>query len=323
LTVPGEFALHQRTLICWPTRRDLYGEHIGEARRAHAALARTVSGFEPVTMIASPADVDDAQRMCGDGVEVVGIPIDDSWVRDSGPIYAIEDASLVAQDWIFNGWGNKFTPFDDDAKLASRWAVHAGHRSRSIDMVLEGGSITVDGTTLVTTEQCLLNPNRNPHLDRGAIESRLREELGVSDVVWLPHGLSMDDDTDGHVDNVAAFVGQGSLVVQGCSDMTLVDHQQLNSNRTIAERRGLTVREIPVLPVVEWGGRMVQVPYLNFYLVNGGVIVPVCGHVDDDEMLALLAEFVPDREVVGLDIGGVLAYGGGGIHCITQQIPAL
>jgi agmatine deiminase len=294
-----------------------------DAKRAHAALARTISGFEPVTMIAAPHNVDEAQRMCGDSIEVVGIPIDDSWVRDSGPIYAIENDSLVAQDWIFNGWGNKFTPFDDDAKLAGRWAAYAGHVSRSIDMVLEGGSITVDDTTVATTEQCLLTPNRNPHLDRAAIEKRLRVELGVADVVWLPHGLSMDDDTDGHVDNVAIFVAPGVLVVQGCADATLVDHLQLKTNRVIAEQHGLTVREVPVLPVVEWGNRTVQVPYLNLYLVNGGAIVPVCGHPDDDEMLALLAEFIPDREVVGLDVGGVLAYGGGGIHCVTQQIPEL
>lgn len=323
MTVPGEFTPHQRTLICWPTRRDLYGEHMAEAKRAHAALARTISGFEPVTMIAAPADVAEAQRVCGAGIDVVGIPIDDSWVRDSGPIYAFEESRLVAQDWIFNGWGNKFTPFDDDARLASRWAAHAGHAVRSIDMVLEGGSITVDGSTVVTTEQCLLNPNRNPQLDRSAIEARLRDELGVRDVVWLPHGLSMDDDTDGHVDNVASFVAPGVLVVQGCADATLVDREHLQANREIAERHGLVVREIPVLPVVEWGGRTVQVPYLNFYLVNGGVIVPVCGHADDDEMLALIAEFIPDREVVGLDVGGVLAYGGGGIHCVTQQIPAI
>lgn len=296
---------------------------MGEAKRAHAALARTVSGFEPVTVIAAPADVDEARQLCGDALDVVGIPIDDSWVRDSGPIYAIEDATLVAQDWIFNGWGNKFLPFDDDAKLAGRWAAHAGHASRTIDMVLEGGSITLDDTTVVTTEQCLLNPNRNPLLDRAAIGKRLCTELGVSDVVWLAHGLSMDNDTDGHVDNVAAFVAPGVVVMQGCADVSLVDHQQLIDNQRVAQRHGLVVHEIPVLPVVEWAGRTVQVPYLNFYLVNGGVIVPVCGHPDDEEMLALLAEFIPDRDVVGLEVGGILAYGGGGIHCITQQIPAL
>ena len=323
MSVPGEFEAHQRTLICWPTRRELYGQHMAEAKRAHAALARTISGFEPVTMIAAPSDVEEASQACGEAIDVVGIAIDDSWVRDSGPIYAIESQRLVAQDWIFNGWGNKFTPFEDDALLASRWASHAGHEVRTIDMVLEGGSITVDGATVVTTEQCLLNPNRNPHLDRAAIERRLRDELGVRDVVWLPHGLSMDDDTDGHVDNVAAFVAPGVLVVQGCTDTTLVDHKRLVANRATAERHGLAVHEIPVLPVIEWGGRTVQVPYVNFYLVNGGVIVPVCGHPADDEMLALLAEFIPERQVVGLDVGGILAYGGGGIHCVTQQIPAL
>jgi agmatine deiminase len=155
------------------------------------------------------------------------------------------------------------------------------------------------------------------------IEARLCAELGVTEVVWLPHGVSMDDDTDGHVDNVAAFVAPGVLVMQGCSDESLVDRRLMRENHRVAERHGLAVLEVPVLPVVEHAGRTVQVPYLNFYMVNGAVVVPVAGHPADDEMLALLGEYMPDRDVVGLDIGGILAYGGGGIHCITQQVPAI
>jgi agmatine deiminase len=141
--------------------------------------------------------------------------------------------------------------------------------------------------------------------------------------VWLPHGVSMDDDTDGHVDNVAAFVAPNVLVMQGCSDESLVDHRLMRENRVVAEQHGLTILDVPVLPMVEFGGRMVQVPYLNFYVVNGAAIVPVAGHEADDEMLALLGEYMPDRDIVGLDVGGILAYGGGGIHCITQQIPKI
>ncbi|MEY3164427.1 MAG: hypothetical protein RLZZ270_165, partial [Actinomycetota bacterium] len=115
----------------------------------------------------------------------------------------------------------------------------------------------------------------------------------------------------------------GVMVMQGCADRSLVDHERLIENRRVAERFGVTIREIPVLPTITYHGARVQVPYLNFYLVNGGAIVPVCGHPEDDEMLALLADFMPDREVVGLDIGGILAYGGGGIHCVTQQVPAV
>ena len=297
---------------------------MAEAKRAHAALARTISGFEPVTMIAMPGDIDEAQHACGDGIEVVGIPIDDSWVRDSGPIYAIESGQLVAQDWIFNGWGNKFTPFESDAQLAARWAAHAGHHVRAIDMVLEGGSITSDGAGLLaTTEQCLLHPNRNPHLNKAQIEQQLRSEFDLNEVMWLPHGLSMDADTDGHVDNVAIFIAPRTMVFQTCNDKSMSDHLRLEENRKVAESFGVTMHEIPVLPVIEYHGERVQVPYLNFYMINGAVIVPVCGHAADDDMLALIGEYIPDRDIVGLDIGGILAYGGGGIHCITQQIPTV
>jgi len=257
-------------------------------------------------------------------VDVVEIPIDDSWFRDSGPIYVVDGGRRVATNWTFNGWGGKFSPIDADVEVARRWAAHAGHEVRDIDMVLEGGSITSDGERfLATTEQCLLNPNRNPSMSKDAIEAKLVAELGMPEVIWLPHGLSLDEDTDGHVDNVAIFIAPGVMVMQGCADRSLVDHERLIENRRVAERFDVTIREIPVLPTITYHGARVQVPYLNFYLVNGGAIVPVCGHPDDDEMLALLADFMPDREVVGLDIGGILAYGGGGIHCVTQQVPAV
>lgn len=324
MKMPGEFSRHERTVICWPTRKSVYGEHIAEARVAHAALARTISGFEPVTMIASPGDADDVRERCGSTVDVVEIPIDDSWFRDTGPIYVVDGGRRVATDWVFNGWGGKFSPIASDAAVASRWAAHAGHELRSVDMVLEGGSITSDGNRyLATTEQCLLHPNRNPSMSKQQIEDRLVAELGLPEVIWLPHGLSLDDDTDGHVDNVAIFIEPGVMVMQRCADTSMSDHERLSENRRVADRFDVTIREIPVLPTIEYHGEMVQVPYLNFYLVNGGAIVPICGHPDDDEMLALLADYMPDREVVGLDIGGILAYGGGGIHCVTQQVPAV
>lgn len=324
MKMPGEFARHERTVICWPTRTSVYGDHIAEARMAHAALARTISGFEPVTMIVKSGDAEDARQRCGATVDVVEIPIDDSWFRDTGPIYVVDRDRRVATNWIFNGWGAKFSPIDADVAVARRWATYAGHEVREVDMVLEGGSITSDGERyLATTEQCLLNPNRNPSMSKEAIEQRLVAELGLPEVIWLPHGLSLDDDTDGHVDNVAIFIEPGVMVIQGCADRSLIDHERLAQNRRIVERFDVSLREIPVLPMIEYHGRRVQVPYLNFYLVNGGAIVPICGHPDDDEMLALLADFMPDREVVGLDIGGILAYGGGGIHCVTQQIPAI
>jgi agmatine deiminase len=289
LRMPAETAAHERTVMCWPARHELYGDLMPDAERAHAEVATTIARFEPVTMIAAPGSGTAAAEQCGGAVEVVELPLDDSWFRDTGPIYVV-----------------------------------------SVPMVLEGGSIAVDGHgTLVTTEQCLLHPSRNPTMTRTAIEDRLRTELGVTTIVWLPHGLALDDDTDGHVDNVAAFARPGTLVVQGCDDPAEEDWLRCNVNRRSgldaldATGRPLAVVEIPVLPYTEVAGRRVAVPYLNYYVGNGFVVVPVCGHDADADMVASIAEQYPDRDTIALDVGAILAYGGGGIHCITQQVPAV
>ena len=322
--MPAEFARHSRTVICWPARPEIYGSRLPEAQTAHVALANTISGYEPVTMIANPQDLSAARKACAENVDVVALEIDDAWFRDSGPNYVIESGELIATCWTFNGWGEKFVPFDRDATIATRWAAHAGHKTRKIDMVLEGGSLNVDGAgTLITTEQCLLHPNRNPKLSRDQIAERLCLELGQQRVVWLPFGLALDDDTDGHVDNVAAFIGEKIVIMQGCDDKNEADFSRCATNISVAKDAGLTVHEIPVLPYVITDSVRAAVPYLNFYICNDAVIVPVCGHDADSEMLALLGEFIPDRDIIGLEIGEILSRGGGGIHCITQQIPAI
>ena len=324
LRMPAEFAVHERTVMCWPTREGVYEDHMGDARRAHASVARTISGFEPVSMIVNENEAENAAALCGASVEIAVLPIDDSWFRDTGPIYVSDGKRREGTCWQFNGWGEKYLPYDNDAKIAEAWLRSRDESARKVNMVLEGGSITTNGAgTIVTTEQCLLNKNRNPHLSRDEIAARLRSELGHDRIVWLPHGLYLDEGTDGHVDNVAAFASRTVLVMQGCDDTNEPDHQRMAVNRRIAEDAGFTVREIPVLPFAMVGGRRVVVPYANFYIVNGGVIVPVYGHGADDDVIALIAEWFPDREVVGLDVGEVLAYGGGGIHCITQQVPAV
>ena len=322
--MPAEFARHQRTVICWPARPEIYGTRLVEAQTAHAALANTISGYEPVTMITNPADMKTARKACAENVDVVSLEIDDAWFRDSGPNYVVENGELIATCWTFNGWGEKFVPFDKDSTIASRWAAKVGHKTRKIDMVLEGGSINVDGAgTLITTEQCLLNPNRNPELSREQIATQLCEQLGQKQVVWLPFGLALDDDTDGHVDNVAAFIGSRDVIMQGCDDKNEADFVRCAANIAVAKSAGLNVRVIPVLPYVVTDGVRAAVPYLNFYICNDAVIVPVCGHHADSEMLALLGEYIPDRDIIGLEIGQILAHGGGGIHCITQQVPAI
>jgi agmatine deiminase len=260
---------------------------------------------------------------------VVEIPIDDSWARDTGPDYVVgDDGTREVVDFTFNAWGEKFAPYADDARLAERWALRAGHRRRAVPMVLEGGSIATDGErTLVTTEECLLHMNRNPTMTRAQIESTLADALGVEVIVWLPFGLALDDDTDGHVDNVAAFIAPGRLLLQGCSDPAEDDHRRTAINRRCAQGtvdargRELEVVEVPVLPYAEVDGQRLMVPYLNLYVINGAVIVPTCGHPADDEMLGLIGSCYPGREVVPVP-ATMLALGGGGPHCITQQVPA-
>ena len=312
----------------------MWGELYADAEAAHAEVANAIARFEPVTMLAAPRTTERAAAMCGPGVVVIEQAIDDSWFRDSGPIYVLDDAGdRVATDWNFNSWGEKFLPYADDAAAAERFAARRGDPVRSIDMVFEGGSITGDGDgTLVTTTQCLMQPNRNPTLTQVEIEAMLRAELGAERTIWLPYGLALDDDTDGHVDNIAAFAAPGRLVLQGCDDPDEDDWLRLDVDRRVAQGavdargRAIDVVTVPVLPFAEIdrgeGTERVAVPYLNYYLGNGFVLVPTCGHPADADMVVLIAEQYPGREAIALEVGAILAGGGGGIHCITQQLPA-
>jgi agmatine deiminase len=328
--LPAEWERHERTAMCWPTRQEIWGDRFADAEHAHAEVANAIAGFEPVTMLVNPRASERAAALCGPGVEVVELPIDDSWFRDSGPVYVFDDAGeRVATDWVFNAWGEKFAPFAADALAAGRFAKHSGDPVRAVPMVFEGGSITGDGEgTLITTTQCLMHPNRNPTMSQREIEAILHVELGAERTIWLPYGLALDDDTDGHVDNVAAFAAPGHLVLQGCDDRDEDDWLRLDVDHRVARGsldaggRALDVTVVPVLPFAEVGGERVMVPYLNYYVGNGFVAVPTCGHEADVDMIALIAEQYPGRDTFALDVGAILFSGGGGIHCITQQIPA-
>lgn len=329
LRMPHEGAPHERTLVAWPCRPELWRGHLAEGRRAVAELVRTVARFEPVTLLARPEDVDEAADLAAGGrVEVVALPLDDSWLRDTAPTWVVGRGGRVAVDFRFNGWGGRFAPHDDDDRIPERWCDRTGERRRRVDLVLEGGSIAVDGEgTLVTTEQCLLHPNRNPHRTRAGIEAVLRDELGVSTIVWLPFGLD-DRDTDGHVDLVAACARPGTWLFQGCDDPADPEHERLAVSRRClheavdAGGRPIEVVDLPTLPYVEIDGERLPVPYLNLYLCNGGVIVPVTGHPADHDALATIAHAFPGRAVVPIE-GAWIAFGGGGPHCLTQQVPAV
>ncbi len=332
--MPAETAPHERTVMCWPTRPQVWQNRFRQAQLDYAEIARAIAGFEPVTLVCRAEHAELAADLCGTGttfdISIVEIPIDDSWARDTGPVYVLnESGERAANDYIFNSWGEKYLPFDDDAKLAERLTTLRADVRRDFDFVLEGGSISVDGGgTLLTTQQCLFHPNRNPRLTRMQIETGLCDSLGVSVVMWLPYGLSLDDDTDGHVDNVAAFAAPGHVLLQGCDDPDEDDAYRMEANRRWvhgaldAQSEPISTLTIPVLPFVEMNNERLCVPYLNYYVANGAVFVPTTGHTADADMLALIATAYPGRSVVAVP-GATLALGGGGPHCITQQIPAI
>ena len=328
--MPAEFAPHQGTLMAWPARDEWWGALLNAARDEWAGVARAVAAFEPVTMVCNPGQADDVRGRCGAGVEPLEIPIDDSWMRDNGPIFVTDGGGNVALvHFRFNSWGEKFLPYDKDASVPEALASHLGVRRYQAPFVLEGGSFFADGEgTLLTTEQCLLNPNRNPSMTREEIEDGLRSFLGVDTVIWLPHGLVEDRDTDGHVDGLAQYVRSGTVMVSVAAGSDDPNAARFEEDRsvlgTLADVRG---RSIEVLdgPVNAWAeidgvGRVV-IPYLNFYVVNGGVIVPVGGVPEDEAALEVIGKAFPDREVVGVP-AALISHGGGGPHCITQQIPA-
>ena len=329
--MPAEYAAHEETLMCWPVNVDLYGESLSDAQFAHADVAKVIAQYEPVRMFAPATEVERAESLCGSSVRVHAIELDDSWCRDTGPIYVFDDSDArVAIDWQFNGWGERFSPFDKDNALAKQIALVRYDQMTSVNMVLEGGSLHVDGRgTGVTTMQCVLNPNRNPGMSKHDIEETLAMMLGISHMVWLPYGLYLDSDTDGHVDNVAAFTPTGKLLLQGCDQGLDEDIMRVGINEKVARDscdasgRPLDVVVMPVLPYVDTDRGQKCVPYINFYVANGCVVVPTTGHEADHDMLQMIEDLYPNREVIGLPIGKVLATGGGGIHCITQQVPAL
>jgi agmatine deiminase len=221
----------------------------------------------------------------------------------------------------FNAWGGKFSPWERDAAIGGLLIDRIGDPKYVAPLVLEGGAINVDGEgTLLTTEQCLLHPSRNPSLSREEIEQGLRDHLGVRRIVWLGAGLAEDRDTDGHVDLIAAFTRPGQVLLQSAPPGN-PNHEPMLENRRRLEAAGLDVVDFPILPYEEVEGDEVACSHLNFYLCNRAVIVPVAGRPTDAEALQRIAAAYPGREVVGVP-GVTIAYGGGGPHCITQQVPA-
>ncbi|WP_412543243.1 agmatine deiminase family protein [Longispora sp. K20-0274] len=323
--MPPEWARHAGCLMAWPARAELWGAHLDEAKRDYAGVARAIADFEPVVMVCPPGTAGEVRDLCGtDHIVPVEIPIDDSWSRDSGPVFVRDGLGEVAVvQFGFNAWGGRWYPHDDDARLATRIGERLGLRVFQAPFVLEGGAFYVDGEgTVLTTEQCLLNPNRNPDLTREEIERGLCDYLGASKVVWLPYGHSFDvgpEGTDGHIDGVAQLVGPGHVLLEapttpGASEYARARHNLAALSAT-PDAAGRAFRVSLLDP-----GPDAAVSYANHYLANDAVIVPVNGDGTDEAALKALAEVYPGREIVAVP-GATIALGGGGPHCVTQQIP--
>jgi len=332
--MPPEWAEHSRTIVSWPVQASMvYPDEYEETCGAYADMVRAIAEFEPVTVLVNPEDMDAVSGLFGGNgrIECLAVEHNDSWVRDNGPTFitSVEDGSLAGVNWKFNAWGGKYAPWDLDDAVAVKVLEHYGVKRFDAPLVMEGGSFHVDGEgTLITTEECLLNPNRNPELSREEIEAYLQKYLNVNKVIWLRRGLD-GDETDGHVDNIACFAAPGKVILQVCGDPEdanyAITQENLKILREAVDAKGRQLEVIPIAqpPYREHNGHRLTLSYINFYFVNGGIILPVFGaDAEETDRLAeeKLREVFPERAVRRVDGMGIIREGGN-VHCATQQIP--
>jgi agmatine deiminase len=347
--MPGEFEPHAGTWMLWPQRPDNWRLGGKPGQRAFVNVAAAISQFEPVTMGVNHDQFENARNLLPTQVRVVEISSNDAWMRDIGPTFVVDDRGTVrAVDWIFNAWGGLhdglYFPWDKDDLVPRKMCEVEGIDRYRAPLVLEGGSIHVDGQgTLITTEECLLSPGRNPDLTREEIEQRLRDYLAVESIVWLGRGFDPDE-TTGHVDDVACFVRPGVVAIAWTDDPGDWRYEIMRENRdrlaAAVDARGRKL-EIATLPVpadvivteeealgidrVEGSiprraGDRMPATYVNFYLCNGGLVVPVFDDPNDDLACQQLQALFPDRRVAAVP-GREIVLAGGNVHCITQQQP--
>lgn len=350
--MPAEWAPHSQTWMVWPQRPDNWRLGGKPAQLAFSAVAKAIAEFEPVTVCVSAEQYENARaRLDHANIRLVEISTDDAWVRDTGPTFVTNGQGEVrGVDWTFNAWGGfdggLYSPWNRDDQVASKiLEIERSKRYRTEGFVLEGGSIHVDGEgTLITTEECLLNRNRNPHLSREEIEAVLSQHLAVDKVIWLPDGL-FNDETDGHVDNFCCYVRPGEVLLAWTDDESNPNYARCQAAMRVlqatkdAKGRELIVHKMPIpgpLHATEEecagvdlvAGSQERSPevrlagsYVNFLIVNGGIIAPRFDDPMDAEAEAILSRVFPEHRVVMVP-GREILLGGGNIHCITQQQPA-
>jgi agmatine deiminase len=347
--MPGEFEPHRGCWMLWPTRPDNWRESALPAQRAFAAVAHAIARFEPLTVGVGAAHFKAARRALEPRIRLLRLDSDDAWMRDVGPTCVVDRQGEVrGVDWHFNAWGGLdgglYFPWDRDELVARRVLEAEGLGRYRAPLVCEGGSIHADGEgTLLVTEECLLNRNRNPELGRRQIETLLRAYTGAEHIVWLGRGV-FNDETDGHIDNLACFVAPGEIALLWCDDRRDPQYaisrdawERLHDARDARGRR-FKVHRIPMpgplqMTAVEAAGlaprpgtkprragERLAASYVNFYIANGGVVVPMLDPRLDTRVLGLIQALFPRRRVVGVPAREILL-GGGNIHCITQQIP--
>ena len=325
--MPGEWKEHECCWMAWPPeqRRNIY-PNLDAMRSQYANVASTIAEFEPVMLLATTETVDDARRHCSGKVEVIEQVLDDAWLRDIGPTFVLnESGQLGGVDWQFNCWGDPDSAHQTDATIARVINDLCGATNIPASIFLEGGAIHSNGDgLLLTTENVVLNHNRNPDLTRLDAERLFAEYLGVQKVVWLDHALEYDD-TDGHVDNLACFSDHGVALVLSESNPQDPNCAGLLRNidalsNTTTNGNLLEIIEIQQPARQEYRGERLPLSYINFYIANGGVVLPEFDDPMDQPALEAVAAAFPDRAIVQLP-ALELTKGGGCIHCITQQQP--
>ncbi|HEY2684712.1 MAG TPA: agmatine deiminase family protein [Steroidobacteraceae bacterium] len=329
--MPPEWARHECCWMAWPSREDQWVDGLAGAQRTYASIARAIRRFEPVRMVAEPSAVQEAQDQLGAGIDVVSFPIDDPWMRDSGPTFLLGPSGMRAGTaWRFNAWGGKVPQYAENARLARRVLGHAGAPTYHSSLCLEGGGIQTDGEgTIITTESVVLNPNRNPGITKEAAEREICDALGARKVIWLPgdpEGVFVDI-TDGHIDGLLSFVKPGMVLFEsdpsasGAAKRLAADNRRALETAEDAAGRRLQIVSIDDAYEVQTPHQLFCRSYVNFYVANGGIVMPSYGVPGDARARAVIQACFPEREIVQIDVS-YLASGGGGIHCITQQQPA-
>ena len=321
--MPAEWAEQDWIWIGFPHRADLWEEFTVPAQAQIAAFANTVAetGQRVRLVVHDAANELRARELVNGAVELERHPYGDIWLRDTGPLVVFENAGRrIAQRFRFNGWGGKYDDMEGDQEIGASLAEAGGLPLQQANWILEGGAIDTDGAGLVvTTEQCLLNPNRNPELSKADIETRLRDQLGLDRVLWLGDGL-LGDHTDGHVDNLARFVAPGTLAIPMPSGPDDPNAAVYADARARALDFGLMVRDVPSPGRLDEAGIVAPASSMNFAICNQVVVVPTYGSYRDDEAIAAIGALFPGRAAVGIPSQAVLT-GGGSFHCSSQHAP--